>query len=468
MLRAAVGVALLMSCEAYRMVGHRSLLPLPLAAVSDVTEITSSSTINTSILPIDHFISSYKSALKGDTSNLYGLLQSTSTWESPVAGNLVEVKNGLKQFNNFFKDAGFTVFKQSALTPNSYKIDYQLSFWYPMPWRPRIIIPGSVVVQLSSDTKSVVSVKDTWEISVIDILTQQLPFRFWDLWNSFSTPAPEYPPIKILTKVDKVSFVEMPQTVALEVRWSGSAKYPGPPLLAIPGFALFGYLRTSRPNRDPYYTVLPVEVESGRFYSEGLREEMKRTSWLMHVPSHLHDKVMARALEQTVFLVKEEEEVEGEDDLVEKTDYQVGQENVNVMKSATGGTQRGNIAFDPEKMRDFESKETKEFLYRVLPRRLIAQVDIKGEATPEKISAALQIIKDTVVKDGSRVLGRAVKMKLRDDESMPGLEGAPALGLQMWACKACFNERAEPAMAAYELQYDKRLTKVFVELIVDR
>ena len=37
-------------------------------------------------------------------------------------------------------------------------------------------------------------------------------------------------------------------------------------------------------------------------------------------------------------------------------------------------------------------------------------------------------------------------------------------GLLLWGTKACFNLRAEPAMAIYEMQYDQRVTTVFVEV----
>jgi hypothetical protein len=38
------------------------------------------------------------------------------------------------------------------------------------------------------------------------------------------------------------------------------------------------------------------------------------------------------------------------------------------------------------------------------------------------------------------------------------------LGLQLWNSKACFNMKAEPVMAIYEMQYGYRLTRVHVEL----
>ena len=385
-----------------------------------------------------------------------------------MVSNILEMKKGMAQFSDFFSEQALTVFKIVETSPRQYKVYYQISFWYPILWRPRIIIPGTALIQLSPNGSSISSIQETWDISITDIFLKQLPVRFWDLWNSFSTPSPEYPPMRTLAQVGKVSFVEMPQTVAMEIRWSGPAKYPGPPLLALPGFGLFGFLRTSRPNRDPFYTILPVEVQSGRYMDKNLNEEFKRSSWILHVPTHLQSKIYAQALKETVYPISDDEEEESADDLVDEVDYQVGQENSNIMKSATGGAFRGNVTFDEELMRDFESKERKEYVYRILPKRIIAQVDVRGEAAPEKISAALAEIKDVVREHSQRVLGRSgVKMRMRDFDAEAGVEGVPLLGLQLWSCKACFNEQAQPAMGAYELQYNSRLTRVFVELVID-
>lgn len=422
--------------------------------------------LETSDSILNRFITSYRAALEGNQQPLDQLIQPTTQWDSPVAATLIETRKSLTQFSGFFQEPALTVFQQTQLSTNKYKLNYHLSFWYPMLWRPRIIIPASCIIEFSSDNK-LVSVQETWEISLFDILLKQLPPRFWDLWNSLSTPTPEYPPIKHLSSVGKVSFLEMPQTLAIEIKWAAPSKYPGPPLLAIPSFGLFGALRTSRPNRDPIFTALPVEVQSGRFVCPELNEEMKTTSWTIHVPTSLQHHVYDKAVARTVFPLADTEELESADDLVDELDYQVGLENINVMKSATGGVLRGNVTFNTELMRDFEAKEKKEYQYKLAPKRIIAAMDIKGDASAAKISEALKTIKETVARDSARVLGKAAKMRSRDLNQAPSNEGTPLLGLQLWSCKGCFNPKAEPAMAAYELQYDGRLTKVFVELAFD-
>ena len=430
-------------------------------AVYDSTEMLPSDTVQ-------RFISSWQSAVKGDVEPIRRVMASEAKWDSPIGSTAEDIRKGFQLYSSFFLEPALTVFSTKNTNGNIYEIEYQLSFWYPMPWRPRIIIPGRARIEISPENRMVTSVEERWTVSLADVFLRQFPPRFWDLWNSFSTPAPEYPPIKELARVGRVTFSELPQTVAIELRWSGAAKYPGPPLLTLPGFGLFGDLRTSRPNRDQLFTVLPVEVQSARFFTPERDEEMKQTSWILHVPTSLQTKVLDLAISGKVFPISDNrDEVEEEDDLVDQTDYVVGLENVNIMKSATGGILRANVPLNATVIRDFEAKERKEYLYRILPRRLVAEVGITGEATPEKISAALSELKETVVRDAERVIGRRVMMRQRDLGSKPQLGGSPQLGLQLWGCKACFNARGEPAMGVYELQYGSRLTKVFVELTVD-
>jgi hypothetical protein len=412
----------------------------------------------------EQFTSSWKEAIKGNSKDLYSLLAGNKKWENPVSSSSDEMKKLFQQCQDFFIEPALTIYQVSDVVNSKFTVEYHLSFWYPLPWRPRIIIPGMATVQLNPDSTSIESITETWEVSLLDIFLKQMPPRFWDLWNSYSTPTPEYPPIKEISTLGKVTFSEMPATVAMEIRWSGPSKYPGPPLLAIPGFALFGTLRTSRPNRDPFYTVLPVEVQSGRYICPTFKEDMKRTSWILHVPTSLHEKVFDKALQSTLVPIIEIEE-DGEDDFVEEKDYVVGLENLNVRRDSTGGALRGDVPLDEELMKDFESKEKKEYFYRILPRRLIASIDINGDASAEKISLALKELKEVVLRDGARVLGKRVVMRMRDLDALPGVDGVPLLGLQLWGCKACFNGQAEPAMGVYELQYSSRVTRVFVELI---
>ena len=210
---------------------------------------------------------------------------------------------------------------------------------------------------------------------------------------------------------------------------------------------------------------------------------MKQSSWTFHVPTALHDKVMNKALSETVYpLASTEIDLESEDDVEYIKDYQtqVNNDNLSVMKSVKGGALRGqNVQFDEKKMAEFESMERQEYRYKVQPTRIVAQVDVKGEATPEKIAEALKMIRAAVESDGKKLfnkndvqlrgknldidpsMGEGVGGGIINDKNQP-----PLLGLQLWGSKACFNMMGEPAMAIYEMQYSYRRTVVKVELIM--
>jgi hypothetical protein len=451
--------------------------------------------IDAQLLPTaDKFIGAWRSALRGDKTALKDMLSdSRARWENPFVSTSAELLDGLSQFSGFVQDPQLTVFTvKPAIGPKKQlvQIEYHLSFWYPMPWRPRIIIPGTALVELSASGDKVVSVEEKWDVSVGNIFLEQLLPRWWDVWHVFSSPSPEYPPSKLLAKSGKVSFVRLPQTVCCEVRWSGLAKFSGPPLLGLPGFSLFGNLKTSRPNKDVFYTVLPVEVQSGTFTCPDSGNEMKQSSWLYHVPSSLQHKILDLAKSETVFRLEDgglDGDGDGSDEAATSRgagandeaeeasvtpDYVVGLEDINVMKSVTAGAQRGaNITFDRTLMDLFAANEKKLYLYKMLPSRVVAQVDIKGEADSDKIAEAIKQIREVVQKEGKNIFGTdGVQLRPRDllssSSSDLSASSSPLLGLQLWSTKVCFNEQAQPSMAVYEMQYKDRLTKVQVELII--
>ena len=475
----------------------------------------------------EQFIEAWRKGLQGDQILLNTLVKPSTRWENPFVATGKELSEGLAQFSSFFGEPSLTVFHViSKNSPRQIEISYHLSFWYPVGWRPRIIIPGKALVTISEDLRSIQSVSESWDVSIADIALKQFLPRWWDVLHVFSSPSPEYPPIKTIGNVGKVNFIELPETVVVEVRWSGSPKYPGPPLLAIPGFSLFGFLKTSNPNKDKFYTSLPVEVQSGmtyptwqylRYYHHALHslgitllhsflyplltipyhpfshtlnsfpgtfydktngQEMKQSSWTFHVPTALHDKVMSKALSETVYPLKSTEiDLESEDDVEYIKDYQsqVNDDNLNVMNSVKKGALRGqNVQFDEQKMAEFESMERQEYRYKVQPSRIVAQVDVKGEATPEKIAEALKMIRNAVESDGKKLFNKK-NVTLRGKNLDVGSTGEgitndknqqPLLGLQLWGSKACFNMIGEPAMAIYEMQYSYRRTAVQVELIM--
>jgi len=173
----------------------------------------------------------WKKALSGDASGLSSIMTEGLKWSNPVlqGASEKEFKEALGQFGGFFSEPSVQFFDRKLIDSNSMTINYQLSFWYPSPWRPRIIIPGKVTLKSrSADFKEITEVTETWDISLSEIFFNQCLPRFWDLWHSFSSPTPEYPPVKVLGTEGKVQFLELPETLVIDVQWSGLAQFPVP------------------------------------------------------------------------------------------------------------------------------------------------------------------------------------------------------------------------------------------------
>jgi hypothetical protein len=221
-------------------------------------------------------------------------------------------------------------------------------------------------------------------------------------------------------------------------------------------------------------------VQSGTFTDAVTGEAYKQSTWTYHVPTALQAQVMERARSGEVVALETELDGESDDDVEYVKDYQsqLGDENINIMASVKAGALRGEkTQFDTALMREFEEKERRSYRYKIQPARVVAQTDVVGEATPEKIAAALRAIKTAVTTEGRKALGREVRMRSKDLNSTTaaaataaataaagGDDGQALLGLQLWGCKACFNMKGEPAMAVYEMQYGYRRTTVMVEL----
>lgn len=252
------------------------------------------------------------------------------------------------------------------------------------------------------------------------------------------------------------------------------SKKQGPPLLSIPGFALFGMLKTARRSRDPYYTVMPVEVQSGK-YTDAQGREMKKSIWIFHVPTFLQEIVLEHVKSKKKFTINPTSLLSAaidvndaqEEDLGVQVDYQVGLENANVMLSISGGKERGqNVEFDEKLMKTFESSERIEYMFKHVPKRKISLVDIKGDPSPESISKAVSDIKDSLSSGRGQISRNILKPKILDVDCSRGekSDSAPKIGFLLKSCKAGFNSEAQPSIAVYELQYGYKTTSVFLEL----
>lgn len=159
--------------------------------------------------------------------NLDLLLSNDCKWTNPVVSNKKEILESIQKVNTFFEDTSIVIYDMLEISNEKIQITYQLSFWYPLPWRPRVIIPSTAILTYSKDMKYILSFEENWEINLLEIFFNQMFPRFWDLWHVFSSPTPEYPPIKQLSRIDQIEIIELPATVHAQARWRGAAKYSG-------------------------------------------------------------------------------------------------------------------------------------------------------------------------------------------------------------------------------------------------
>lgn len=450
----------------------------------------------------ERLVEALRQALRGESQTLLDELsaQPGSKWDNPFVGSFIELKKCLSEFSGFFSEPSLVVFGTKLLSPQRVELEYQLSFWYPSLWRPRIIIPAKAVIALNEDSTKFTSVVESWEPSLLQLFLEQFLPRFWDIWHQFTSTVPEYPPVRKLGSVGKVSLVELPPSLVFEARWTGLAKYPGPPLLTLPGFSFTGDLQTSKPNREPYLPVLPVETRTDAFMDPaGSGQEFKRTSWVVPVPTsllHSVPELWERACAAAPVTVKahnlvdfavssssmsdDDDENDENQDPAKEIDFKVTDiAKISIMKSVKDGIQRGvGLSFSEKKVAEFIAAEKAEVMYKLQPRRLVARVEITGEASAEKISAAIGDIRSAVAEGqvaavlAGKIVGGGgaggaggVRMRKRSMDSYADTSYSPQVGLLVGNCKACFNSRAELALAVYEIQAGYKRTTVQIELV---
>ena len=453
---------------------------------------------------LSEFRINWQNSLRGNHSDLLNSFSNDLNWENPIlqTNKRTEINETLIQFSNFFLEPSVIFFDTQYKADDTVEIMYQLSFWYPMPWRPRIIIPGKLKLKFDSNKQLILNIKEKWDISIQEVFTRQLPPRFWDLYHSFSSIPPESLPVKSISKIEKVEIVELPETIALEIFWTAASKFPvkkidkiayikieinylkniyfnqnkGPPIFTMPGFGLFGYLKTSRPNREPYYPILPIDVQSGAYQLDN-GAEMKYSKWTLPIPTNLQEAIIDKANSGEVFQITSESLVNNlnetpdymEKDKELERDYQVGLENFNAMKSIAPGTLRGrDTEYDENLMREFESTQKIRYRYNFIPKRLIAKIDVKGEPSKQKLSSAIEKIKTaigSVKSDTSYLKFKNIQPSdLKILDQMIKCDTTPKIGFQIWNCKVGFNSKAQPSIAIYEQQYGFRKSSVYIEL----
>jgi hypothetical protein len=456
---------------------------LSASEVSDVIETNLAPPSSTAVDELSSVVSqleqAWRASLIGNFTQMKSIVSSDCQWQNPFMQDMADFYENMASFAELFLEPRLTIFNRREEASNKHILDYQLSFTYPMPWRPRIIIPGRAEILIDAN-KRVSEVKEIWRVSLLEIFTKQFFPRWWDIWHVFSSPSPEYPPMKLVGKQATVSFMEVESTVVCDVMWTGLAKYFGPPLAVVPGFSLFGELKTSKPKPDRFLTVLPVDVASGKYVNQTTGEGMKRSIWSFHVPSALQELVIDKCSAEDPWVrINYSDMTDGDSDEEEESGSGEGdsegegsgesekpsitpdfvrdlEQRPDVKSRIMNLYSRGdNITFDQEAIAEYASNERIQYRYRIRPRRLLAAVDLQGEVNAKMITSAIDQIRDAVAKQrDSLVPGKRVEI-VRDETD---------LSLQLCYTKCCFNLKAEPAMAIYESQYKYRKSRVYLEL----
>lgn len=115
-------------------------------------------------------------------------------------------------------------------------------------------------------------------------------------------------------------------------------------------------------------------------------------------------------------------------------------------------------------MKEFESFESKKYKYSVRPKRLVAAVDVRGEVTAEVLTKSVAAIRKQIESNRDNFMpGKSIRLAPSRDDSE---DDSGEIGVQLFYTKACFNPRAEPSMAIYEMQYKFRKTRIYLDILV--
>lgn len=170
------------------------------------------------------------------------------------------------------------------------RLEWLLSFTYPLPWRPRITISAHSEVTLAASKDRVSAVVDNWDIPPLNMIRQALP-RLSDILWFYPSPHAEIDigTRKILQKGSGYRIVRVaarPQILIEGIANEKTAKLA----TAIPALPFGSFIGSLRRKED-YSTVSPVAVrclgknEDGNF----------RLEFAVPVPGLLLDENSGRA-----------------------------------------------------------------------------------------------------------------------------------------------------------------------------
>lgn len=440
---------------------------------------------------VDQFVTSFQSAVQSrDPSSVQSLLQKDAIWSNPKIG-MVEQANFAKSFlelHDLGDNPSMQVFETKELSSKGeFSLSLQWSSTMKLPWKPRVIVPCNMKLYVNPQTMLISRIEEKWDLTVLEIAVKQVSPRLWDLWHVYSSPQPEYPPISTLGKAGQVKLLELPETILFEIDWRGLAKYPGPPLAAIPSFTFIGELLKAKSRSSSsynYYTSLPVEADTTKFLDKVTGKEFKQSTWRFHVPTQLQHLVseQAKSAEWQSLAVEsllddvnidellnrkttEIEEAPSSDkfdsDLMEADPAlnQLAQSLMTVKQTREFEMLNATSLLDSD-IKEFEQYQQVRYRYRITPKRVIAAIDYNGRPDGKFLGEKYEALTAQLQSGEVQYQGRPVRVKRAQDPN----ESDKLFGIQLWSTKMGFNDQALPAIGVYEMQYNQALNRVFVEV----
>lgn len=215
------------------------------------------------------------------------VLEDSCVWKTPVTdgdgrGKVVEM---MEEFVGFVLEPVILFTAEDVVDEGTVRLEWLLSFTYPLPWRPRVTLSGHSVVSLSASQERVVMVVDSWDAPVLSVIRQALP-RISDIVWLYPSPHAEIDvgTRKLLRKGFGYQIVRVASRPEILIEGVCDEKAAGlvTAVPALPFGSFFGGLR----RKEDYATVSPISVRSLGKDDDG----KARFEYAVPVPGPLFDE----------------------------------------------------------------------------------------------------------------------------------------------------------------------------------
>jgi len=230
--------------------------------------------------------------------DLKRMLDDELVWDNPLftANSSEKAISELKKFKNFFLKTRFECTQVAGASESDSSstcfVSWTISGFWPVPWRPRVVVSG--VSRVTVSEKKVSIVRDEWNISPLKLLRQGIP-RFGDIIWLYGSPHAEWTTenYKTIRSTSNYRVVEVPSGQEIQAIQPGT-------MVSDAWFAI----PTAPPNAfsgmtkrtENYFTVSPVTVNR--------RSNSDDYLWSVGVPSVLSNGTCMPNFSDTVSIVK--------------------------------------------------------------------------------------------------------------------------------------------------------------------